>query len=280
LFIQKGPLVQLKDRNSPPQVHEDRDAGISYQGPLVILVNAISASSSEILAAAMQDYRRAIIIGGEHTFGKGTVQVMLDLDRYLPAEMVRYRPLGAITLTVQKYYRITGESTQYKGVVPDIILPDLYSYLDIGEISQPYSLPWDTIPALAFIPWKNSYTDLTEIKARSQQRLNASVRFLQLAANISRLKKQREKTEVTLNLKKFQIEQDLLFQEAEKFNCEQVEFPYIQARLLETAADGSTAAKATLEVKRKEWISDLRQDLIIDEAIQVLNDWITPTRDR
>jgi carboxyl-terminal processing protease len=280
LFIEKGPLVQLKDRNSPPQVHEDRDASISYQGPLVILVNALSASSSEILAAAMQDYRRAIIIGGEHTFGKGTVQVMLDLDRYLPAEMVRYKPLGAITLTVQKYYRITGASTQYQGVIPDIILPDLYSYLDVGEKSMPYSLPWDTISALSFTPWKNQFRDLTEIKARSRQRLNNSVRFIQIAANISRLKKQHEKTTATLNLKQFQTEQDNLFQEAEKFSREQVEFPYIQARLLETAADSTTAAKATQELKRKEWISDLQRDPIVEEATQVLYDWFTPTRDR
>ena len=102
--------------------------------------------------------------------------------------------------------------------------------------------------------------------------------FGQIAANISRLKKQREKTEVTLNLKKFQSEQDMLFQEAEKFNREQVEFPYIQARLLETAAADTTAAKATLEVKRKEWISDLRQDPIVEEAIQVLNDWAAPAQ--
>jgi carboxyl-terminal processing protease len=280
LFIEKGPLVQVKNRNSAPQVYEDRDFDVSYSGPLVILVNALSASASEILAAAMQDYRRAIIIGGAHTFGKGTVQVMLDLDRYLPAEMVRYRPLGAIALTVQKYYRITGASTQYQGVVPDIVLPDLYSYLDIGEKSQPYSLPWDTISALSFTPWKNSFSDLTAIKARSQQRLNASIRFQQIAANITRLKKQREKTEVTLNLKKFQAEQDMLFQEAERFNREQVEFPYIQVRLLEgDTANSTVAAKATLEVKRKEWISDLRQDPVVEEAIQVLNDWVTPTQD-
>jgi carboxyl-terminal processing protease len=279
LFIEKGPLVQLKDRNSPPQVHEDRDASISYQGPLVILVNALSASASEIVAAAMQDYRRAIIIGGEHTFGKGTVQVMLDLDRYLPAEMERYKPLGAVTLTVQKYYRITGASTQYQGVVPDIVLPDLYSSLDIGEKSQPYSLPWDTIPAQIFTPWKNSFHDLTEIKARSRQRLNNSVRFQQIAANINRLKKQREKTEVTLNLQKFQAEQDMLFQDAERFNREQLVFPYIQARLLEPAAAGMPAAKATLDVKRKEWISGLRRDPIVEEAMQVLTDWVTPTQD-
>jgi carboxyl-terminal processing protease len=280
LFIPKGPLVQLKDRNSAPQVHEDRDDSVSYIGPLVILVNGISASSSEILAAAMQDYRRAIIIGGEHTFGKGTVQVMLDLDRYLPAEMERYKPLGAITLTVQKYYRITGASTQYQGVVPDIVLPDLYSSLDIGERSQPYSLPWDTISAQPFTPWQNSFHDLAEIKARSRQRINNSVRFGQIAANISRLKKQREKTLVTLNLRQFQTEQDMLFQEAEKFNREQVEFPYIQARSLQAApANGSAAAKAAQEVKRKEWISELRRDPIIEEASQVLADWVTTDRD-
>jgi carboxyl-terminal processing protease len=280
LFIEKGPLVQLKDRNSPPQVKEDPDAGISYQGPLVVLVNGLSASASEIVAAALQDYRRAIVIGGEHTFGKGTVQVMIDLDRYLPAEMVRYKPLGAITMTVQKYYRITGASTQYQGVVPDIILPDLYASLDIGERSQPYSLPWDTISAQVFTPWKNQFRDLAEIKARSRQRLSDSVRFAQIAANIDRLKKQREKTQVTLNLRQFQSEQDMLFQEAEKFNREQVEFPFIQARLLQADGAGSSeAAKATQDAKRKEWISDLRRDPIVEEATQVLNDWVTTAQD-
>ena len=276
LFIEKGPLVQLKDRNAAPQVHEDRDESVSYRGPLVILVNAISASSSEIVAAALQDHRRAIIIGGEHTFGKGTVQVMLDLDRYLPAEMERYKPLGAMTMTVQKYYRITGASTQYKGVVPDIVLPDLYSYLEVGEKSQPFSLPWDTITALSYTPWKNSFENLDEIKARSRQRLAGSERFAQLAANISRLKKQREKTTVTLNLEKFQAEQDMLFQEAERFSKAQLEFPYIQVRSLQTMdADEKAAAPDEREAKSKEWLSDLRRDPIVEEAILVLNDWVT-----
>ena len=281
LFIPKGPVVQLKERNSNPQVLEDRDDSVSYQGPLVVLVNTLSASASEIVAAAMQDYRRAIIIGGEQTFGKGTVQVMLDLDRYLPAEMVRYKPLGAVTMTVQKYYRITGASTQDQGVVPDIVLPDLYSYLDVGEKSMPYSLPWDTISALPFTPWKNSFTDLDEIKARSRQRLSHNLRFAQITANINRLKKQREKTRVTLNLEQFQVEQDMLFKEAEKFTREQSEYPYIQARSLQTAdANGTAAVQSAQDVKNKEWVSELRRDPIVEEAIQVLNDWITPARDR
>jgi len=166
-------------------------------------------------------------------------------------------------------------------VVPDIILPDLYSYLDVGEKSMPFSLPWDTIAPVPFTPWKNSFADLDEIKARSRQRQGSSARFAEIAANISRLKKQREKTMVTLNLKQFQSEQDLLFQEAEKFSKQQVEYPYIQARSLQPVDVGGTeAAKTAQEVKTKEWLSDLRRDPVVEEAIQVLNDWAAPDRDR
>ncbi len=164
LFIQNGPVVQVKDRHSAPQVYDDRDGEISYSGPLVVLVNSLSASASEIVAAALQDYRRAVVIGGEHTFGKGTVQVMLDLDRFLAADMKQLAPLGAIALTVQKYYRITGASTQFQGVIPDIILPDLYSYLGVGEKSQKNALGWDTVAPLSFTPWSLSLPQLAELK--------------------------------------------------------------------------------------------------------------------
>jgi carboxyl-terminal processing protease len=269
LFIEKGPVVQVKDRHSAPQVYEDPDGDVSYRGPLVVLVNALSASASEIVAAALQDYRRAIVIGGEHTFGKGTVQVLLDLDRFLSGDMQALRPLGAIALTVQKYYRITGASTQYQGVVPDIILPDLYAYLGVGEKSQKYSLPWDTVAPLAFVPWGAAVADLTGIETRSRQRKDASVRFQQLAEYINRLKKQHETTQVTLNLKKFQAEQVALFQEADKFQKEQVEFPFIQVALNEVEDKN---ADAGLVAKRKEWITNLRKDPVIEEAIQVLDD--------
>ena len=149
-FIEKGPGGQVKDRHSAPQVYDDRDGDISYRGPLVVLVNSLSASASEIVAAALQDYRRAVVIGGEHTFGKGTVQVMLDLDRFLAPDMKQLAPLGAIALTVQKYYRITGASTQSLGVVPDIILPDLYSYLGVGEKTRKIRLAGIPFPALIF----------------------------------------------------------------------------------------------------------------------------------
>jgi carboxyl-terminal processing protease len=269
LFIEKGPVVQVKDRHSAPQVYEDSDGEISYGGPLVVLVNSLSASASEIVAAALQDYHRAVIIG-DQTFGKGTVQVMLDLDRFLSADMSNLRPLGAVALTVQKYYRITGASTQYQGVTPDIALPDLYDYLDLSEKSQKNSLPWDTVSRLSFAAWDDGLPELAELKKRSQQRLAANLRFQEIAENISRLKKQRETTLVTLNLKKFQAEQEALFAAAEKFNQEQVEFPSMRARLSEEPGGAAPAVDAD---KRKEWLSGLRKDPVVEEAIQVLNDW-------
>jgi carboxyl-terminal processing protease len=269
LFIEKGPVVQVKDRHSAPQVYEDRDGDISYSGPLAILVNSLSASASEIVAAALQDYHRAIIIG-DQTYGKGTVQVMLDLDRFLSADASHLRPLGAIALTVQKYYRITGASTQYQGVVPDIVLPDLYAYLDLSEKNQKYSLPWDTVSRLSFAPWDDGLPELAEIKKRSQERLASNVRFQEISANISRLKKQRQETLVTLNMKKFQAEQEALFAAAEKFNQQQVEFPDIRAQLSEEAGGSAPAADGE---RRKEWLSGLRKDAVVEEAIQVLNDW-------
>jgi carboxyl-terminal processing protease len=269
LFIEKGPVVQVKDRHSAPQVYEDRDGDISYSGPLVILVNSLSASASEIAAAALQDYHRAVIIG-DQTYGKGTVQVMLDLDRFLSADMNYLRPLGAIALTVQKYYRITGASTQYRGVAPDIALPDLYAYLELSEKNQEYSLPWDTVSRLSFTSWDDGLPELTEIKRLSQERLASNIRFQEIAANIARLKNQRQTTRVTLNMKKFQAQQEALFAAAEKFNQEQVDFPNIQARLCEEGGDAAQAAEAA---RRKEWLAGLRKDAVVEEAIQVLNDW-------
>jgi carboxyl-terminal processing protease len=267
LFLEKGPVVQVKDRHSAPQVYEDRDGDISYSGPLVILVNSFSASASEIVAAALQDYRRAVVVG-DQTFGKGTVQVMLDLDRFLAPDMSHLRPLGALTLTVQKYYRITGGSTQYQGVVPDIALPDIYAYLGVGEKSQKNSLPWDTVPSLSFTTWGAAPHSLAEIQKKSQQRLAVNSRFRLVAENIARLKKQRQDTLATLNLKEFQAEQETLFQEAEKFNQQQAAYPYLRA----TASDGNGDPAPAQDEKRKEWLDGLLKDPVIDEALRILDD--------
>lgn len=276
LFFEKGPVVQVKDRHSAPQVYEDRDGEISYRGPLVVLVNSLSASASEIAAAALQDYRRAVIIG-DQTFGKGTVQVMLDLDRFLTADMARLKPLGALTLTVQKYYRINGGSTQYQGVIPDISLPDPYAYLEVGEKNQKNSLPWDTVAPLSFTPWPGAPSEWNEVRKHSLERLAVNPRFQQVVEYTNHLKNQRQETQVTLNMKKFQAEQQVLFQEAEAYSRQQTEFPYL--RVLDSDAPAAGAAApltAADDSRRKEWLDGLRKDPIIEEAIQVLNDLREP----
>ncbi len=266
LFIEKGPVVQVKDRHSAPQVYEDRDGEISWDGPLVVLVNSFSASASEIVAAALQDYRRALIVG-DQTFGKGTVQVMLDLDRFLAPDLGHLRPLGALTLTVQKYYRITGGSTQYQGVVPDVRLPDVYAYLETGEKTQEHSLPWDTVASLSFATWKKPGPGLSEIQTRSQQRLAANPRLRIVAENVARLKKQRQKTVATLNIEHFMAEQESLHRQAEAYRREQVAYPHLRA-----LASDEPAAAAVDEGKRREWLEDLRRDPVIEEATRILDD--------
>ncbi len=146
LFLGAGPVVQVRNGEGSAKVLQSNDKEVAYTGPMVVLVNRFSASASEIVAGALQDYGRAIIVGSEHTHGKGTVQVVMDLDQSLTLRNMRqYIPLGALKMTTQKFYRVSGDSTQYRGVVPDIILPDSSRYNEYGERYLDYSLPWDRI---------------------------------------------------------------------------------------------------------------------------------------
>ena len=144
LFIDEGPIVQVKSRQRKPYVLEDEDPAVQYQGPLIVLVNHFSASASEIIAAALQDYNRAIVVGGSSTFGKGTVQRFHELDRFIVGNN-DLKPLGEVKITTQKFYRVNGGSTQLKGVVPDIILPSPYNYIDAGEKDLETPLGWSEI---------------------------------------------------------------------------------------------------------------------------------------
>ncbi len=146
LFLGAGPMVQVRNGEGSAKVLQSYDKEIAYSGPMVVLVNRFSASASEIVAGALQDYGRAVIVGSEHTHGKGTVQVVMDLDQSLTLRNMRqYLPLGALKMTTQKFYRVSGDSTQYRGVIPDIILPDSSRYNEYGERYLDYSLPWDRI---------------------------------------------------------------------------------------------------------------------------------------
>src|SRR5690606_31588976 len=148
LFIEKGPIVQVRANTGTPDILVDNDPKIDFQKPVVVLINRFSASASEIVAAALQDYERAVIVGGEFSHGKGTVQAVVDLDGYVSPMAKSYSPLGALKITIQKFYRVNGSSTQYKGVTPDIILPDQFSHLESGEKFLDYSIPWGEVKAV------------------------------------------------------------------------------------------------------------------------------------
>ncbi len=178
LFLEKGPVVQVRSSGGGTKVLEDDNQDIEYRGPMVVLVNQFSASASEIVAGALQDYRRAVIVGSDHTHGKGTVQVIMNLDDALTLRnMSKYQPLGALRLTTQKFYRISGDSTQFRGVVPDIILPDRQQSNKFGERYLDYSLPWDAIPAANYKVWSDGASDLTWLKNRSSARVKESQEF-------------------------------------------------------------------------------------------------------
>jgi carboxyl-terminal processing protease len=179
LFLGEGPVVQVKNGGGEVKVLSSYNRKADYDGPLVVLVNRFSASASEIVAGALQDYGRAIVVGSEHTHGKGTVQVIMDLDRSLTLRNMRkYMPLGALKMTTQKFYRVSGDSTQYRGVVPDIVLPDRSRYNEYGERYLDYSLPWDRIDGVDYKRW--STIDRTTLNARSQQRVANNEEFAEI----------------------------------------------------------------------------------------------------
>lgn len=177
LFLPGGPVVQVKNSQGVIRILEDLDTNMLYDGPIIVLVNKFSASASEILAAALQDYGRAIVIGGDHTHGKGTVQSLMDLNNNIPLlHRKKYEDLGALKVTIQKFYRINGESTQYKGVEPDIIVPTVLDYLKSGERYQDYSLPWDSVSQAKYLQWRNRF-NVNNAKEISRQWVEGNPEF-------------------------------------------------------------------------------------------------------
>lgn len=213
LFIKEGPVVQVRDSDGTISVDSDRDPSVLYEGPLIILTSRFSASASEILAAALQDYKRALVIGDSSTHGKGTVQSLIELNRFLRTT----NNVGALKLTIRKFYRINGESTQLKGVTPDIVLPSVNNYAEIGEASIPNAMPWDTIPATKYEP-VNQITKpmIEELKKHSADRIATDKDFAFIMEEIERFKKAQAEKTVSLNEKQRLKEKDEAKQRAEK----------------------------------------------------------------
>lgn len=271
LFIDKGPVVQVKSRSGIPSVMDDRDPSVLYNGPLTIMVNSNSASASEIMAAAIQDYKRGIIIGTSlSTFGKGTVQRFFDLDDYLPSQYDSIKPLGQVKVTTQKFYRINGDATQLKGVTPDIILPDPYYLLDQGEKEQDYPIAWDEIPASTYQVLQPRYS-LEKIKANSAKRLKGNSSFILLEEAAKRLKRQKDSTVVSLNYEKYVIEKKTTEAESKKMEALDKEISGMEISALKTKApviEGDTV-KAS---KEKEWFKSMKKDLYLYETMTIMNE--------
>ncbi len=268
LFIKEGPVVQVKTTGEPKEVLRDRDRSIVWDGPLVILVNELSASASEILSAAMQDYKRAIILGSKQTYGKGTVQQVLDLNR-----MVRKNTsgdIGAIKFTTQKYYRINGGSVQLEGVKSDVVVPDRYSYIDIGERDQENPLPWDKIDAADFSLW-NSYFDYETTIKKSKERMANSEQLKLIDENARWIKKIRDRNLYSLNYETYKAKLELNEEEAKRFEKlsdykTDLTFKSLPYELALTKKD------TVLKQKRERWHTSLSKDVYIEEALNVLND--------
>ena len=216
LFIDEGPVVQVRGREGELEVLSDVTPGVIYDGPLVVMVNEYSASASEILAAAIQDYNRGIIVGSNSSFGKGTVQRFYDLDRFLSGQYLKYKPLGAVKITTQKFYRINGGSTQLHGVTPDIIIPDIYSFIETGEKEQEYVMQWDQINPVPFKVW-NATWSVNEIQAMNTTSISQNPVFVEVEKMAFKVKDDRENTIVSLKLEDYRKEQKELDKESEEF---------------------------------------------------------------
>ena len=270
LFMESGPMVQVRDGQGRVQVLNDKDPRVQYSGPLVMLVNEYSASASEILSAAIQDYKRGVIMGSGSTYGKGTVQRIFDLDEALPSEFSSIKPIGSLKLTTQKFYRVNGGSTQFKGVVPDVILPDAYAYLAEGEKETDYPLKWDEIQPARYRPW-NAPPAYAKLQASSKARVVASPSFQLINSIAQRMKKRKDDSVVSLKLTAYRTEQKAAKEEGDKYESAQKTATPLAFSPL--AADVKAVNGDSIKVNRAaRFTKGLKKDIVIGEAVAVLQD--------
>jgi carboxyl-terminal processing protease len=272
-FVDQGPMVQVRDRDGKPHLYNDPGKGVLYDGPFAVMVNELSASASEIFAAAIQDYHRGVIIGSSSTYGKGTVQRPIGLDKTL-GFLDANSALGTVKITLQKFYRINGGSTQLRGVSSDIVLPDVYEYSKIREKDNPDALGWDEIAKADYTPWKYAY-DMNVIKGMSNERLKNSQAFNLIRSDAEWINKENDKV-FPLNLQKYQEEQKQI-----KSTIKQIE---TLSKL--TGANTLTVQSLTSDAHKfdgdkdkgdrfQAWLKDRSTDIYLGETVNVLDDMIS-----
>ena len=268
LFIDQGPIVQVKSAEGKKEVLYDKDPKIQWDGPLVVMINEFSASASEILAAAIQDYKRGVIIGSKQSYGKGTVQNVIDLNQFVRGN--NFGDLGALKTTTQKFYRINGGSTQLEGVKSDVAIPDKYSYLKMGEKDIDNAMPWDKIDPADYKVWnKQNNFDLAVTKSRARMINNAQLKLID--ENAKWLDQRNKENTYSLNIEKFKAEQKALEDKSKKFKSlanykNEFVFKSLPYELESTQKD------PVLKEKRERWHESLSKDVYIEEAIHILND--------
>lgn len=278
LFIEEGPIVQVKPREKDAFVYNDDDPEVHYTGPLVVMVNQFSASASEILAAALQDYDRAVIVGSNSTFGKGTVQRFVDLDRAY-RDYQDLKPMGNLKITMQKFYRIDGGSTQLKGVTPDIILPDNYHYIKTGERDYENALSWTEIDPVEFSQDVYRVGNMDKLVANSSERLEANESFQMVLENAERLKKNQDESNYPLQYEAFSQLREDREKEAEKFDdifendIENFEVKNLEVDMEYINLDESRVAR------NEDWIEGVKKDFYLEEVMYIIKDMIASNKD-
>ncbi len=272
-FIEKGPIVQVKSKASAPEILSDTDARVQYDGPLVVMVNSMSASASEILAAALQDYGRAVIVGSKSTFGKGTVQRFYNLDQSVNG-FNEMKPLGEVKITTQKFYRINGGSTQLRGVTPDIILPDTYHFTKVGEKEEDYPMEWSEIPAVPYQQKVYSLNKMREIKARSMARTEKSQVFAEIYRNARRFEQQREQSRYPLQLEAYRAlmkERETASEDFDNLFKNVVNKGVYNLKADLPGMEGDDSKKA----RNEDFISNVSKDVYINEVMHIIHDLLT-----
>ena len=273
LFIEEGPIVQVKSSEGKASVYKDRDSSVSYDGPMIVMTNMISASASEILAGALQDYGRALIVGSNSTFGKGTVQGFYDLDRvYNGASDLK--PLGQVKMTTQKFYRINGGSNQLTGIIPDIVLPDNFSYVNVGEKEYDNALEWSKIDPVPYEQNVYHVPNIQKLKQQSEGRVSSNAVFNLIDDNAKYIKEVENDTDVPLSLegyKEYLAERETRAERYDNIMKDPIaglvisnlpmDIDYIQS-------DSSRIAR------NEDWLEGLHKDVYLQETVMIMKDMI------
>lgn len=266
LFIKEGPVVQVKAPGRDPEILPDPDNKIQYEGPLVVMINNFSASASEIFAAAIQDYNRGIVVGSKHSYGKGTVQNVIDLNQFVRGSS--YGDLGALKTTIQKFYRINGGSTQREGVKSDIVFPDRFAYLDMGERDEESALPWDKIAPAKYDPITMSFENII---ANSKQRIESNANFGLINENAKWIFERKDENVYSLNINEFKKKNDIVDAKVKKYKViseydNKLKFNSLPNEIALFEKD------TLLKQKRERWHEDLQKDIYVEETLNVISE--------